>query len=352
MYKISNQDHNLVNIGNVNFVLNLTTYQVEHIDEALLHLLGVGSHLEVRELKSLIHEEDWEIVENTHQQMLQGKLVGLVKLRLIVEKKVIWIGTTPVWYSDQQQSLLLASISVITDEVANLETALKFANKKNSILQMLSHDLRGPLSIAKSIIAILNKDDLKPESLDKTKVISDIIENTIGLIEDLIDKEFLETVDAPLVKKRIDVIQKLREYIEQCKKFESVNERIFSLNTSSQEIMVELDESKFMQIINNLMTNSLKFTRPNGNISITVEDDIDHINMLFEDDGIGIPENLLPFIFDRYTLAKRSGLYGEPTTGLGLFIVKEIVGWHKGEISCTSAPEKGTAFTIKFPKHS
>lgn len=349
MYRIRNQDHNF---GNVNFVFNLATYQIEHLDEAFMQLAGISGHLDLPRLKSLIHKEDWQLVEQTRQQLLQGAFLGLVKLRIVGKENLSWIGMTPILYRDKQQSLMLANLSVITDEVENLETMLKFANKKNSILQMLSHDLRGPLSIAKSVISILKKDDLKPESLEKTTLISHIIESTIGLIEDLVDKEFLETADAPLVKKRIDVVQKLREYIEQCKKFESINQRVFNLNASNQEILVELDESKFMQIINNLMTNSLKFTRPNGNISITVEDHIDHIRILFEDDGIGIPENLLPFIFDRYTLAKRSGLYGEPTTGLGLFIVKEIVGWHKGEISCSATPDKGTTFTLKFPRQS
>jgi len=352
MYKISDQPHGITEIGNVNLVLNLKKKQIIQIDERLLRFLGNPQTLDFATFKPLIHEQDLEVVQLAYQKLQRGEIVGMVKFRVLVEKEVVWIGLTPFLYHKGEDLLLLANVIMITAEVENLQTALKFANKKDSILQMISHDLRGPLGIANSIISVLNKENLSPESLQKTQAISDIISQTIKLIGDLTDKEFLETVDAPLVMQRLDLVKKLSEYIEQCKRFEEVNERTFTLTASSEQIMISLDEGKFMQVMNNLITNALKFTRTDGNISISLEERDHEVIMVFKDDGIGIPEQLLPYIFDRYTIAKRTGLHGESTTGLGLFIVKEIVSWHNGEIACESQEGVGTTFTIKLAKYA
>jgi two-component system sensor histidine kinase VicK len=232
-----------------------------------------------------------------------------------------------------------------------METMRKYANKKNSILHLLSHELKGPLgtarNLSKDLYRHLRRDSFVTNHLN---IIARIISECIYLVEDFTDREFLETVNIELVKKRVNIAKKISEYIEELNRSETAIERVFSFTTSAKNIYLKIDEAKFIQILNNLVSNSLKFTQPGGRISIHLRNLPTTVIMDFKDNGIGIPEHLLPFIFDEFTKAKRRGLRGEATMGLGLSIVKAIVHWHKGKISVKSEENKGTIFRIEFPK--
>jgi two-component system sensor histidine kinase VicK len=99
-----------------------------------------------------------------------------------------------------------------------------------------------------------------------------------------------------------------------------------------QTIYLHVDEAKFMQIMSNLMSNSLKFTRSGGTISIVIQDRSSDVRLKFSDNGIGTPVEFQNKLVDKFTKARRKGLNGEPTVDLGLSIVKTIVEWHRGKI--------------------
>lgn len=352
MYKITPSSANEINIGNINFVLAINDWQVVYAEAPMPELIQPSNGLGAEGLLKLVFEDDRDLIIQTYRELAEGLPVGMQRIRIYSGDKLVWLSVTPMLLLNGDEKLLLASIKVITAEVENLETFLKFANKKNSILQMLSHDLRGPLTVARSLTKILDNDNIPSSSLEKINAISEIIAQSIDLIEDLVDKELLDTVEAPLVKKRVNITKKLAEYIEQCKRSEEITERKFTFVSSDDHIPLRLDEAKFMQVVNNLITNALKFTHVNGTISVEVIDQMEAVQITFKDDGVGIPKDLLPFVFDRYTIAKREGLNGEPTTGLGLFIVKEIITWHGATIQCQSNEGSGTAFVMNFPKNN
>lgn len=352
MYKIASSVNSGITIGNINFVLDLTVWSVVYAEAPLQALIQPANGLGPKGLLKLIFDDDIDVVVQAYDELMKGMPVGMVKFRINAGNKVVWLALMPMLWSEDEKTLLLANVKVITAEVENLETFLKYANKKNSILQMLSHDLKGPLTVARSLTKILDNDNIPSSSLEKIKAVSEIIAQSIDLIEDLVDKELLDTVEAPLVKKRVNIVRKLSEYVEQCKKSEQITARNFTFVASHEHIPLRLDESKFMQVVNNLISNALKFTQPNGNIAVTVSQELNEVTITFKDDGVGIPAELQPYIFDRYTIAKREGLNGEPTTGLGLFIAKEILNWHGATILCESAEGAGTAFIINFPKQN
>lgn len=105
-----------------------------------------------------------------------------------------------------------------------------------------------------------------------------------------------------------------------------------------------------MQVITNLLSNALKFTPDSGNIRISVEDKNDNILIKVQDNGIGIPAHLQPFLFDKFTKAGRQGIHGEPSVGLGMSIIKTIVEWHNGQIWFESTEGIGTTFYIEISK--
>ena len=107
-----------------------------------------------------------------------------------------------------------------------------------------------------------------------------------------------------------------------------------------------------MQVLTNLISNALKFTPDMGNISITLTDQDKDILITVRDTGVGIPKDLQPYLFEKFTRAGRPGIKGEPSIGLGMSITKTIIDWHNGQIWFESEENKGTTFYIKIPKYS
>ena len=105
-----------------------------------------------------------------------------------------------------------------------------------------------------------------------------------------------------------------------------------------------------MQVINNLISNSIKFTHDGGIISVSIEDKQDTVLFTVADNGIGIPAKYHDKLFDKFTKARREGLKGEPSTGLGMSIIKTIVEWNDGKIWFDSKENEGTTFYIELPK--
>ncbi len=150
--------------------------------------------------------------------------------------------------------------------------------------------------------------------------------------------------------KRLNIVKKISEYLEECRKSEASADRVFNLTSSAKSIYIDLDEAKFMQIMNNLVTNALKFTHPGGVIEVDILEKANGVLFSFGDNGIGIPEEFHSELFDKFTRARRKGLNGEPTLGLGLSIVKTIVEWHNGRVWVESQENTGTKFFFELPK--
>jgi two-component system sensor histidine kinase VicK len=313
----------------------------------LLKLEPEALNLEV--LSSFIHTDEREYLQKQINDLLAGSFSGNSQFRLILPDGEKWIRVTPFVVKSGSQ-VIMGNVSDITAEIHNFQSVERYANKKNSILNILAHDLRGPLGVVNAITQILSRENSDTQLTARTTTISRIIKQCIDLITNLTNREFLETVEVELVTKRTDITVKVAEYIEELRRSEDPARRTFNFSSSHKHIYLHLDLAKFMQIMNNLMTNALKFTRENGTISLNIEDKIHSVLFTFSDDGIGIPDKLQGDIFDKFTNARRKGLHGEPSIGLGLSIVKTIVEWHKGKIWFESRENEGTTFYFEIPK--
>jgi two-component system sensor histidine kinase VicK len=111
-----------------------------------------------------------------------------------------------------------------------------------------------------------------------------------------------------------------------------------------------LDDNKFMQVINNLISNAIKFTPDGGEITVALEEKEESVLIKVADTGIGFLEKYHATLFEKFTQTRRTGIKGEPSVGLGMSIVKTIVEWHQGKIWFESQEDKGTTFYIELPK--
>ena len=181
-------------------------------------------------------------------------------------------------------------------------------------------------------------------------LIRETCSRSVTLIRELVNQEFLESVNSELKKERYDLVEKLQIVVDNYRQSERAVAKKFNLASSHPAIFVEIDEVKFMQVINNLISNAIKFTPENGVINISVSDEGEQVRLTIEDNGIGIPEKFHPVLFDRFTPARRPGLRGEPPVGLGMSIIKRIVEMHQGRIWFESTVDQGTDFHIAIPK--
>ncbi len=121
------------------------------------------------------------------------------------------------------------------------------------------------------------------------------------------------------------------------------------MKTGEEKIYVPIDEYKFIQVINNLISNAIKFTPDGGVITVRIKPEKETVQISVSDTGVGIPEHLQEGLFEKFTKARRPGLKGEPSVGLGMSIIKTIVEWHGGKIWFESKENKGTTFHIELP---
>ncbi|RZM20412.1 MAG: HAMP domain-containing histidine kinase, partial [Pedobacter sp.] len=301
-------------------------------------------------ISSKVQPEELPLITKACQDLISGTSQGSISVCLKHPQGARWLSINPIIAYQEGKKLILGTITDITAEVINNQTIIGYADKKNSILHMLAHDLRGPLGIGRNVLKSMGTQLQDTVLIEKTENIVSILENAISMINDLVTREFLETTEVMLSKKRIDLVRKIGDYVQECRRTNWLTERIFEFNSNAPSIFLPVDEAKFIQVINNLISNALKFTRPGGRISIELIDFPSTVEMRFSDDGIGIPKELMPELFRKFTPAGRTGLMGEPTVGLGMSIINTIISWHNGTIRCESEEGKGTTFLISIPK--
>jgi two-component system sensor histidine kinase VicK len=170
------------------------------------------------------------------------------------------------------------------------------------------------------------------------------------MIQDLIDIEFIASANTDLKRDRVEVGKVLREPLEQLQHGQAVLGHRFEYFLPEQPVYAQLDVNKFTQVLTNLVSNAFKFTPDGGRVAVEVVPGEGCVQVHVRDTGVGIPAELQPLLFERFTKARRAGLRGEPTTGLGLVLCKTIVEWHHGSLSFESTEGKGSTFTVEIPQ--
>lgn len=337
---------------NIHFAYHISSGQIRFIHHSLSWISdGEREATDISNIKNKIQQDQLPIVLSAYEKFLQGNFRGSIFVCLESKIGEKWVKITPFLSQINEEDLLLATIEDVTDTAQNDGVLIKYANQKNSILHMLAHDLRGPLGAARAVVKTIREENNDGLAV-KTDHIASIIAQSINLIDDLIQRELLEATEVSLVKKNLNIVKIVSDYMDECRRSNELSDRIFDFYSSSEEIFIDLDNSKFMQVINNLISNALKFTRSGGHINVSVSETESTVNLKVTDDGIGIPKHLIPVLFDKFTPAARVGLDGEPTIGLGMSITKLIIEWHQGTISCESTEGVGTTISITLPKAS
>ncbi|UYZ62030.1 PAS domain-containing sensor histidine kinase [Hymenobacter weizhouensis] len=347
----------LENLRQVFFVYDPAQQRVETVNAAYEQVMRrprAQLNDELPHLVALLHPNDRAYAARCWQLWNAGRLNEQFELRLLhPDGAEQWLCVDPYHTVDARGQVLLSGL--ITDITASKEyinNANKFNAKKNATLEILSHDLAGPFAMLQQLAGYIEErvEPLHDETLiELLRVMHDTCRDSVNLIRDFVDNEFLESANVELKLERYDLVERLRLMMEEYKRSEEQLAKRFHYEASHPVIYAEVDENKFMQVMNNLLSNAIKFTREGGNIWVRVAQEPGYVLVSVTDDGVGIPQGMQPVLFERFTKARRPGLRGEKSTGLGMSIIKTIVELHQGTIQVQSVENQGSTFTIRLP---
>jgi two-component system sensor histidine kinase VicK len=219
---------------------------------------------------------------------------------------------------------------------------------KNQVLGMVAHDLRNPIAAVESLAMMMElEDDMSEDTLDSVSMIKQSCIKARSIIDDLLEAAKNEDVTVfDTQKTEINLL--LKSIIDTWKIQKDCKNNIV-LISSVNPIHAQLNKEKFNRVLDNLISNALKFSKEKDNIELVLDQKENKVVIKVRDHGLGIPQAMLPHIFERFSKAGRTGLKGEQSTGLGLSIVKQIIHSHKGTIGVQSEEGVGTTFVIELP---
>jgi two-component system sensor histidine kinase VicK len=336
------------------FIYDLNQQRFTYMNPRCIDFFDIATiNVTYRSLLHMVHLEDQRYVLSKLKIFKTNQIIPDFECRVNRGNHHRWLQVKLHWANESGDRLLLGEAKDITSYKARIEVVSKHNTKKNSILNILAHDLAGPMGTIASLAALLARDTAKFQDSSVEKyigMIDRITKNGMKLIRDFLEQEFLESASVSLKKRRIELIEKIKVATEDYFEMQNDMQIQFSCHSNKDRIYVEIDEDKFMQVINNLISNALKFTPDGGHIDIYIKENDKDIVVSIADNGIGIPEKYHATLFEKFNNARRSGLKGEQSTGLGMSIIKTIVEWHNGKIWFESEENKGTTFYIQLQK--
>lgn len=237
-----------------------------------------------------------------------------------------------------------------------LEESDKYNKLKTQLFSTISHELKTPINIIYSSVQLLEKFykdgsviDIAKAFLKYGRIIKQNCYRLIRLINNLIDMNKIEVGFFSLHLKNNNIIRVIEDITLSIVEYASLKDINVVFDTEIEEKITAFDSEKFERIMLNILSNSIKFTKPGGKIDVTIYDRKEHILISVKDTGVGIPQDMLKKIFDTFTQVDDSFRRHAEGSGIGLSLVKSLVEMHGGEVTARSQLGVGSEFVIKLP---
>ena len=300
----------------------------EVLNKSILELLKIEDEYELRDLITQIPEL---MIDS---QDANGEYLSLrVRFALIRRESGFISGLVAVLHDTTEQE--------------------KEERERRLFVSNVSHELRTPLTSVKSYLEALDEGALsEPVAPDFIKVSLDETNRMMRMVTDLLHLSRIDNATSHLDVELINFtafitfilnrFDKMRGPDEE-KKYELVRDYPIT------SVWIEIDTDKMTQVIDNILNNAIKYSPDGGKITVTMKTTDDQMILSISDQGLGIPKQDLPRIFDRFYRVDRARSRAQGGTGLGLSIAKEIIKQHNGFIWAKSIYGKGSTFTIVLP---
>jgi two-component system phosphate regulon sensor histidine kinase PhoR len=233
----------------------------------------------------------------------------------------------------------------VSEEVVARQTQAQF-------LSHMVHELKAPLNV----ISIYAESLLQPEAegaeyrASASNVIRDETQRLNGLIASLFSLSRMESGDVQLDRQRIRTEEFFRDLLAAASRTGGELSLSFAYEPVALRSPIFADKALLSVVVNNLLTNAVKYNRQSGSVTLLVEESPEGLSIRVSDTGVGISEADLERVFDKFFRSDDPAIHKVAGHGLGLSLVKEVVALHGGEIRVTSAPGAGSEFSIFFPR--
>ena len=300
----------------------------EVLNKSILELLKIEDEYELRDLITQVPEL---MIDS---QDANGEYLSLrVRFALVRRESGFISGLVAVLHDTTEQE--------------------KEERERRLFVSNVSHELRTPLTSVKSYLEALDEGALsEPVAPDFIKVSLDETNRMMRMVTDLLHLSRIDNATSHLDVELINFtafitfilnrFDQIRGQDEE-KKYELVRDYPIT------SVWIEIDTDKMTQVIDNILNNAIKYSPDGGKITVTMKTTDDQMILSISDQGLGIPKQDLPRIFDRFYRVDRARSRAQGGTGLGLAIAKEIIKQHEGFIWAKSEYGKGSTFTIVLP---
>ncbi|MGQ0794581.1 MAG: sensor histidine kinase [Nitrosopumilaceae archaeon] len=250
---------------------------------------------------------------------------------------------------------LMEQINSLSSKIKENQLNAKNVEKeKNEFLAMITHELKTPLVPIRGYADILLKGyfgQLNENQRQRAEIIKASSESLLELISDLLDAQKLEVGQLKMKADNYNIKSAVERAIS-IMASQAMTDKIQLLHTIKDDIFARFDEDRIVQVLTNLIKNSIKATEPTkGIVEVFVTDSISEVNVSVKDNGRGISKDSLDKIFRKFYQVDTSSTREKGGSGLGLAICKGIVESHRGKISVQSELGQGTTFTFSIPKN-
>jgi two-component system, OmpR family, sensor histidine kinase VicK len=332
------------------FVYNLNEKRLEYVNQSMVRIFDISHssfHLQPDFFVNHIVAGDVDHLLSEYEKLKEHSTVENVEFRLKSHDQNIKTISCSAYAIDGRAYCFVRDI---TQQRENENYIVNYGAKKDALLDIVSHNLSGPLNLSQNILASLSRmitDENHLAIRKHIELVKDTTSQCIDIVNDFLEEEHLVSEFISVKRSRFDVIEKIDNILDRMRM--SYSQKQFVLSSDVKNLYTDNDEVKFMQVMQNLLSNAVKFTRSDGKIEIVVSQMANSFSVSVKDDGIGIPENFKPLLFEKYTPAGRPGLKGERSLGMGLYIVKKLVTIMGGRLTFESSQNAGSVFMILFP---
>jgi PAS domain S-box-containing protein len=302
--------------------------------------------------KDALNEDLANMIDKAKRQALQDGFSFETVFDYFPDKELkIPLGiNSSVLFDDKSNRIGIILVFRNMLALKELERLRQLDEMKSEFVSNVSHELRSPLAVIKSYVeAIL--DEVEPDDHETRKefltVINDETDRLSALVSDLLDISRIESGRFEIELCPVSLPEILQSVLRDFENFSDSHEIAADIPSDLPDILA--DKDKMVQVFINLIANAIKFSPDGGEVSVKVEVDNGMIQCDISDQGIGIADEHIPRLFEKFYRVDNSDVYEISGTGLGLSIVKHIIDSHQGEISVTSELGKGSTFSMLLP---
>ena len=303
---------------------------------------------------SILHPEDRERTRQAIEACVYGGQIYDIEYRTVSPQGAIrWIRATGRTTFDQHQQPVQfdGTTRDVTDR-KQAEEALTEANRrKDEFLATLAHELRNPLAPIRNSLHLLRLSGELSPALDPVRdILERQVDQMVRLIDDLLDVSRISRGKIELQKETIELATVVSTAVETARPLIDAAGHQLALSLPAEPMFLEADPVRLAQIIGNLLNNAAKYTLPGGQIWLNARREGNEAVISIRDNGVGIPADMLPIVFNMFAQVDRSLSRAQGGLGIGLTLAKTLVELHGGRIQASSnGPDKGSEFLVCLP---